>query len=173
LGDDAIQLNSEVERLRAQNLETQKQNEELRKQLAAAQSMLHQSKPQDTRAATSMNSAPALNDEGMRLYKEKKTAEAAQKFAEASRLDPANPLFANNTGFAYYRLGQYEEAIRWLQQTITLDPKRAVAYVNLGDAYAKLGRNGEARQVYEKYLELAPDSKSAAYVREKLSTLAP
>jgi tetratricopeptide (TPR) repeat protein len=172
LGDDAIRLNSEVERLRAQNAETAKQNEELKKQLAAAQAILLQSQ-QATRAAPEINPAAALNDEGMRLYKEKRYPEAAGKFAEATRLDPANALFPNNAGFAHYKMQQYEDAVRWFKQAIELDPKRAVAYLNLGDAFAKLSRNKEAANAYEKYLELAPDSKVAPDVREKLKALTP
>jgi tetratricopeptide (TPR) repeat protein len=68
---------------------------------------------------------------------------------------------------------QYEDAVRWFQQAIELDPKRAVAYLNLGDAYAKLNRNQEAGQAYQRYLELAPDSKVAPTVREKLKALSP
>ena len=173
LGDDAIRLNSEVEHLRAQNLETQKQNKELRKQLAAAESMLQQSKQQGTRGTPHENPAPALNDEGMRLYKEKRLAEAAAKFTAAAKLDPENPLFANNAGFAYYKLARYEDAVRWLRQTLSSDPKRAVAYINVGDAYVKLGRNAEARTAYTKFLELAPDSKVAPDVRVKLNAIIP
>jgi peptidoglycan/xylan/chitin deacetylase (PgdA/CDA1 family)/TolA-binding protein len=172
LGDDAIKLNSEVERLRAQNAETARQNENLKKQLAAAQAILQQSQQQGTRGAPDVNPSSALNDEGMRLYKEKKYSDAAFKFAEAARLDPANALFPNNAGFAYYKMEQYEEAVRWFQRAIALDHKRAVAWLNLGDAYAKMNRSEDAGKAYEKYLELAPDSKVAPDVREKLKALA-
>jgi TolA-binding protein len=116
-------------------------------------------------------SAATLNDQGMRLYKEKHYPEAAAKFAEASKLQPASALFANNAGFAYFRMNQFDEAVKWLQQAIVLDPKRAVAYVNLGDALVALQKKDEARAVYEKYLQLAPNSKSVPYVREKLKAL--
>lgn len=173
LGDDAIRLNSEVERLRAQNAETAKQNEQLRQQLAAAQTMLQQSKQEGTGPGAGTEGASALNDQGMRLYKEKNYAAAAARFAEAAKRDAHSPLFANNTGFACYKLGRYEDAFDWFQRTITLDPKRAVAYLNLGDACVKLNRREEARRSYQKYLELAPDSKVAPDVREKLKALAP
>ena len=79
LGDDAIHLNAEVERLRAENSKAVIQNEELRKQLAAAQALLAATKKRESKAAPSPDKALALNDEGMRLYKEKKYAEAASK----------------------------------------------------------------------------------------------
>ncbi len=163
LGDDAIRLNAEVEQLRTRN-------EELQKQLAAAQARL-QHPAATTQPPTANNAAFSLNDEGMRLYKEKKYDEAIAKFIEASNLDPHNALFANNTGFALYRAEKYDDAVTWLKKAIALDPNRAVAYVNLGDDYLKLQRNDDARQAYQKYLELAPNSKSAAYVKDKLQSL--
>ncbi len=57
--------------------------------------------------------------------------------------------------------------------TIRLAPTRVVAYINLGDAYVKLDRRSEAKQAYDKYLELAPNSREAADVAAKLKALAP
>jgi tetratricopeptide (TPR) repeat protein len=173
LGEDAIQLNAELERLRGENLKALVQNEGLRKQLAAAQALLAQTERRTQKAAPSPSKAPALNDEGMRLYKEKKYAEAASKFSEAAALDPTSALAANNAGFALVKLGQYEDAIGWLQQAVARDPKRAVAYVNLGDAYAALKRNTETRQAYEEFPQLAPTSQSASYVKDQLRILGP
>jgi TonB family protein len=119
------------------------------------------------------NTASALNDEGMLLYKAKKYEEAVSKFVQAAGLDPASALFANNAGFALYQLQKYEESVGWFKKAIALDANRAVAYLNLGDAYVKLQRNADAKQAYEKYLALAPASKSAADVKLKLQALAP
>jgi tetratricopeptide (TPR) repeat protein len=63
--------------------------------------------------------------------------------------------------------------LNYLKEAIACDPSRAIAYLNLGDAYAKLIRNEEARQAYTKYLDLAPDSKSAPEVKKKLDALPP
>ena len=65
------------------------------------------------------------------------------------------------------------DTARWLERATKLDPNRAVAYINLGDAYLNLKRNPEARQAYEKYLQLTPAGRSAAYVQEKLKSLTP
>jgi len=94
-------------------------------------------------------------------------------FVGAARADSSNAEYTNNAGFAYYQMGKYGESVLWLEKTISIDPKRAVAYLNLGDAYAKLKRNAKARQAYSKYLELAPDSKSAPKVKKKLDALSP
>src|SRR5260370_28496152 len=65
LGDDAIRLNSEVEKLRSQN-------EKLQQQLATAQAQLQQTGQTGSQAASATETALGFNDEGLRLYKEKK-----------------------------------------------------------------------------------------------------
>jgi TolA-binding protein len=117
------------------------------------------------------DAAAALNDEGMRLYKEKRYADASAKFIEAANLQPASALFANNVGFAYFRMAKYDDAVQWFQQTISLDPKRSVAYLNLGDAYWAMQKKSDAKAVYEKFLALSPNSKGAPGVQEKLKSL--
>lgn len=189
LGDDAIKVNAELEKLRAQMREEERKNEELRKKLEVAELQLKQGQLVATSTqspATPMPStgtpptatppqpsetAAASNDEGMRLYKEKRYSEAAVKFSEASNLQPTSALFANNAGFAYYRMKQYDDAEKWFQKTITLDPKRAVAYLNLADAYFDQQKKPAAKDAYEKYLALAPNSRTAPSVREKLKNL--
>jgi len=173
LGEDAIQVNAELEGMRSQILAATKQNDELKKQLAAAQAMLKQQQTQTGRAAPAADSAAGLNDQGIRLYREKQYAEAAEKFAAAAKLDPKSALFANNVGYALFREAKYEDAAKWLEESIGLDANRAIAYINLGDAYEALKRDEDAKKAFEKYLELSPTGKSAAYARERLKILAP
>jgi peptidoglycan/xylan/chitin deacetylase (PgdA/CDA1 family)/tetratricopeptide (TPR) repeat protein len=174
MNDDGIKLNAELEKLRTENQAEAQQNEQLKKELAAAQALLAQSQhPDASRATTPTDRAAALNDEGMRLFREKKYADAANKFTEAAGLNPASALYPNNAGFALFKQGNYDESAKWYQQAISVDPSRAVAYVNLGDAYAKLGHNAQAKQAYEKYLQLAPNSKSAPEVQKKIEALGP
>jgi peptidoglycan/xylan/chitin deacetylase (PgdA/CDA1 family)/TolA-binding protein len=174
LGDDGIKLNTEVEKLRSENQAEAQQNEELKKQLAAAQAQLAEARGQTaTRASTPTDRAAVLNDEGMRLYREKKYADAANEFTEAAGLNPASALYPNNAGFALFKLENYDESAKWYQQAIALDPGRAIAYLNLGDCYAKLGHNTQAKQAYEKFLQLAPTSKSAPEVQKKIESLGP
>ena len=183
LGEDAIKVNTELEQLKDEIQKQAAQNEELKKQLAAAEAQLQQerqnaqvpgAKPALTATTTdaAANELPAAtNDEGMRLYKEKKYKEAAAKFKEAWQLQPTSALFANNAGFACFKLGQYDDAVQWFLKTVSIDPNRAVAYLNLGDAYLQLGKKPEAKQAFEKYLQLQPNSKSAPSVQEKLKNL--
>lgn len=183
LGDDAIRINTELEKLKDEIHKQAAQNEELKKQLAATEAELQKEKQagQTGLATTAPASAgapagpkdvaAATNDAGMRLYKEKKYEEAEAKFKEASQLQPGSALFANNAGFASFKLGQYEEAVEWFQKAIAADTNRAIAYLNLGDAYVKLGKKAEAMQAFEKYLQLQPNSKAAPSVQEKLKAL--
>jgi TolA-binding protein len=187
LDDKAIRVNAELETLRSQN-------EDLRKQLASVQAQLKQgslpasavtpaSMPAGTSATTGSGTvqrtaldlptetAAAANDEGMRLYKEKRYEDAATKFTEASNLQPASALFANNVGFVYYRMERYDDAAKWFLRTIALDPNRAVAYLNLGDAYVNEQKNAEAKAAYQKFLTLSPNSRSAPDVRAKLQSI--
>jgi len=183
LNEDAIKANTELEKLKDEIQKQAAQNQELKKQLATAEAQLQQER-QSAQAGGAKPATPATptesaakdlpaatNDEGMRLYKEKKYAEAAAKFKEASQLQPNSALFANNAGFASFKLGQYEEAVQWFQKATSIDPNRAVAYLNLGDAYVQLEKKPEARQAFEKYLQLQPNSKSAPSVQEKLKKL--
>jgi hypothetical protein len=133
--------------------------------------------------------AGELHSKGLEAFRKKQYGLAASKFEEAATLDPKTAQYANDAGFAYYKMGiemqaarpdaasvynvNFEKAVTLLQKTIEIDPKRAVAYLNLGEVYAKLNRIVEARQAYTKYLELVPDSKSAADVKKKLDALAP
>ena len=192
LGDDGIKLNAELEKLRAQMRDEERKNEELRKKLEVAEAQLKQGQSPGTAPSPAVangtpatgvpnaasapvaqppDPAAAANDEGMRLYKEKRYADAAAKFTEACNLQPASALFANNAGFAFFRMQQYDESVKWFQKAIAVDPKRSIAYLNLGDAYVNLHKPADAKAAYEKYLVLSPNSKSAPTVREKLKSL--
>jgi peptidoglycan/xylan/chitin deacetylase (PgdA/CDA1 family)/tetratricopeptide (TPR) repeat protein len=167
LGDDAIRMNAAMEKLRAEN-------QALQKQLAAAQKELRQSRSAEPAGPPSpVEQALALNDQGMRLYKEKRYPEALAKFVEGATADPANAQLSNNAGFVLFKTQKYSDSLVWFQKAIASDPNRAVAYLNLGDACAKLRRTADARQNYQKFLELAPNSKSALEVKAKMAALAP
>jgi Flp pilus assembly protein TadD len=130
-----------------------------------------------------------VHKKGLKAFREKRYGEAAKLFQDAVRLDPENAEYINDFGFACFKIGieaenahpdspsLYEadlrQAVTLLERTIAIDPKRAIAYLNLGDAYASLKRDADARQAYMKFLELAPNSRSAADVRKKLQALSP
>ena len=117
-------------------------------------------------------SAAEANAQGMKLMQQRDYEEAVAKFMLADLLTGhKNALYANNVGFALYKDEKYDLAVSWFQNAIKIDPQRAVAYLNLGDALAKLNRSKEARDAYAKYLDLAPNAKSASEVQRKLDAL--
>lgn len=121
--------------------------------------------------ASSRQLAQRANDKGLQYYREKQYAEAEVAFTEALKYSPDFALAANNLGFIYFRQEKFSEAVRWFENTLKIDPSRAVAYLNLGDAWVRLNDNGKAKKAYTSFLELAPNSPSAAYVREELRKL--
>jgi peptidoglycan/xylan/chitin deacetylase (PgdA/CDA1 family)/uncharacterized caspase-like protein len=167
LDEDAIKLNGEIERVRAEIAAKTERNRRLQAQLNQARQELAQAPSVDPTPTAS-----SLNDQGMVFYKQKQYPEALKLFLAAAELDPTHALATTNAGFVYYKLGQYEEALAWFAKALRLDPQRGIAYVNLGDAYLKLGRTTEAKQAFEKYLALAPSGRSATYVHERIAALA-
>jgi len=115
--------------------------------------------------------AQRANDRGLQLYKEKQYAAAEAQFTEALKLRPDFALAANNLGFVYYKQEKYKEAARWFENAIKIDPSRAIAYLNLGDAYAFSNESDKARKAYQTFLELAPNSPNAGYVKQRIEKL--
>ena len=170
LDEEAIKLNSELDRIRAVVAEKRARNEQLKKELASAKARLEGAQALPPATDRPLTWAEQ-NDRGMALFREKRYADALKAFLEATRLNPSNALAANNVGFTYYKLEQHEQAVQWFEKTVALDPRRAIAYANLGDAHLALGRSAEARRAFEKYLEMQPTARNAATVREKLQQL--
>ena len=166
LDEEAIHLNTELDRIRAALAAKRQRVEQLRQQIATAQKQLIAG-PAPAQAKT----AAQHIDRGVVLFREKRYPGAQQEFKEALRLSPSNALAANNIGYTYAKLNQNDEAVKWFTKTLELDPRRAIAHANLGDAYALGGRNAEARREYETYLELQPTARYGATVREKLQQL--
>nr|WP_229423385.1 polysaccharide deacetylase family protein [Massilia frigida] len=115
--------------------------------------------------------AQRANDRGLQLFKEKQYGAAEAEFTEALKLRADFALAANNLGFVYYKQGKFAEAARWFDNTVKMDPSRAVAYRNLGDAHAQAGDVVKAKQAYKTFMELAPASAGAAYVKQQLEKL--
>jgi peptidoglycan/xylan/chitin deacetylase (PgdA/CDA1 family)/TolA-binding protein len=176
LDAQAIQLNSELEKVRQQIADKMQRNQTLAKQLEEAKGQLAKLQDAGPTPAVAASPAPAEvarrhSDRGMALYREKKYAEAIAEFRTAATLDPSDAQAANNVGFVHFKLGEYAESAKWLEKTLSLDAGRAVAYLNLGDAYDKLGRRADAVKAYERYLALLPAGPAAGTVKDKLAKL--
>lgn len=83
-----------------------------------------------------------------------------------------NPLQAQKdltAGSFYYKKGNYKAAARRFREATKWDPTSADALLRLAQAEEKLKDDKAAHDAYEKYLELAPDSKDAESIRKKLA----
>ena len=142
--------------------------------------------------------AAVLNEQGMTMMKEGKYNAAAKNFEQAAQiLNLENPDYDYNAGYACFKDGNYNGAASDSGMAIRMDPRRAMAYLIRADSLAVMSLAlksrpdnfksypenfcadirdsclAEARKDYEKYLQLAPDSKDAPDVKKKLAALPP
>jgi peptidoglycan/xylan/chitin deacetylase (PgdA/CDA1 family)/uncharacterized caspase-like protein len=166
LDKEAIQINSELDKIRKEIAAKTARNEQLKAQLAAAKHEL--AAPQAPQPPQAKETAVGHLTKGDIYFREKRYQEALNEYLAAAKLNPRSAVAANNVGFLYNKLGNIDEAIRWTEKAKTIDPNRPVAYVNLGDLFYQLNRAEEARTNYEKYLQLSPNASDAATVRSRL-----
>jgi len=84
-----------------------------------------------------------------------------------------NPLEAEHdvkVGLFYFKKGDFKAARNRFKEATLWNPSYADAYLKLGDSEEKLKDKDAAAQAYSKYLELAPDGKSAEAVKKKLAS---
>ena len=74
-------------------------------------------------------------------------------------------------GEYYFHKGDYKAAAMRFRDATQWNQGNADAWLRLGDAEDKRGQPKAARAAYEKYLQLASNSKSATEVRKKLERL--
>lgn len=84
-----------------------------------------------------------------------------------------NPLQAEKdikVGLYYLKKGKHRAASLRFTEATKWDPTSADAFFHLGEAFEKMKNKAGAKEAYEKFLELAPDSKAAPAIRKKLGT---
>jgi len=95
------------------------------------------------------------------------TFAAGEEEKEETGFNPeAKKKFAE--GNEHYAKGEYDAAIESFKSAIALDPKLPGPYRNLGLAYRALNRCSDALPMYEKYLELKPESRFTERVRREI-----
>jgi TolB-like protein/Tfp pilus assembly protein PilF len=97
----------------------------------------------------------AHNSLGAFLLAQGRAADAADTFARAVEIAPANATALTNFGSALHMQVRLEEAARTFEKSLALAPSPA-AYGNLGSAYYYLGRFDAAAEQYRSALSLAP-----------------
>lgn len=77
-----------------------------------------------------------------------------------------------NMGCAYKSAGDYKKAEYWFLNALAINPNDPCLHFNLGILYDDdIGNKKKAQYHYQRFLQLAPDDKDAAKVREWLASL--
>jgi tetratricopeptide (TPR) repeat protein len=82
-----------------------------------------------------------------------------------------NPLEAERDvriGNYYFKRKNYPAALSRFQEATKWNPNMADAYLHIGETAEKMKDKATAKQAYQKYLELAPDSKEAERLKKKV-----
>ena len=104
------------------------------------------------------DNATALNDLGYTLTNRTDRYEEALVLIEkALSINPGEAAFIDSLGWVKYRLKQFEEAVVHLRRALELFPNDEVA-AHLGEVLWVMGQKIEANKIWEKALELKPDS---------------
>jgi tetratricopeptide (TPR) repeat protein len=102
---------------------------------------------------------------------------AANGFAAGNEEEDKNEAAASTNveakkrfveGNERYARGDYDGAVESFKAAIAADPKLPGPYRNLGLAYRALNRCNDAMPMYEKYLELKPESRFTERVRREI-----
>ena len=99
-------------------------------------------------------SAEQRKEEGNQLYKNKKYAEALQKYSQAIELCPDNPAFYGNRAACHMMLSQYNKALDDAKTTVGLDSDFVKGYVRIAKCCIALGEISSAKQVMAHLLGL-------------------
>jgi len=101
-------------------------------------------------------SARSVNEEGNRLYRQKKYSEALKRYTEAQLEAPDAPQLHYNLGNVFFRQGELEKARDEYRRALaaanaSLDPR---AVYNLGNAFLAQEQYPDAVTAYQRALKL-------------------
>lgn len=116
--------------------------------------------PEQVRAITGIPTADPvaaeLNDEGFRLQREGRYAEAEERLRRAVERHDGFSVAWSNLAEVAWRTGRYEEALEYRRKAVERLPTYAPFHYNLGHLLALMGRHEEARAPLETALALDP-----------------
>ncbi len=96
---------------------------------------------------------------------------AIEYFTLGLKGDPDNPMINYHLGAAYHKRGQTQIGLTYLERARDLEPSLPDTYNFLARAYRTLGRKEEAIRTFERYLQLQPQARDAAEVRQEIEKL--
>ena len=106
-----------------------------------------------------------LLQEALGLHRCGAVAEAAARYVEVLRADPANADAYYYLGIISWQHGRFVEGAELARKSLASDPRHARAHVLLGRALTALGRREEALASFERAISLAPDLAQAHGIR--------
>ncbi len=114
-------------------------------------------------AGEALASARSKNEEGNRLYRQKKYVEALKRYTEAQLEAPDSPRLHYNLGNVFYRQGELEKARDEYRRALAaaepaLDPRTVY---NLGNSFFTQEQYREAISAYQRALKLDPGDADA------------
>jgi predicted O-linked N-acetylglucosamine transferase (SPINDLY family) len=98
-----------------------------------------------------------LLQEGLALHRRGAVDEAAARYADVLRVDPANADALYYLALISCQHGGFEEGAELARKSLASDPKQARSHVILGRALHALGRNDDALSSFDRAIALAPE----------------
>ena len=105
----------------------------------------------------SVSPASDLLQEGLALHRRGAVDEAAARYAEVLRADPANADALYYLALISCQHGRFEEGAELARKSLASDPKQARSHVILGRALHALGLHDDALASFDRAIALAPE----------------
>ncbi|GJQ15201.1 hypothetical protein GpartN1_g6992.t1 [Galdieria partita] len=97
-------------------------------------------------------------EEGNTLYKQGQFPEALQKYTEAIRRNPKDPIPYSNRAATYTKLGQFPSALGDCEKCLQLDPQFVRAYARKGAIHFYMKEYHKSLDAYQKGLQVDPNN---------------
>ncbi len=144
--------------------EKERREEEMRKQLEAEQ------RRKEFEAA---KKAPQSYDdvilEGEKYLRKGDYNEARRYFQKAVRVNQSYPNAYHNLGLVYFAQTNYGAAIEYFKTALERNAQHSDSYLTLGLAYERMKRTEDAIENFNMYLDMAPNTSYAGWVRDWLT----
>jgi predicted O-linked N-acetylglucosamine transferase (SPINDLY family) len=105
----------------------------------------------------SVSPASDLLQEGLALHRRGAVDQAAARYTDVLRADPANADALYYLALISCQHGRFEEGAELARKSLDSDPKQARSHVILGRALHALGRNDDALLSFDRAIALAPE----------------
>jgi tetratricopeptide (TPR) repeat protein len=110
---------------------------------------------------------PPAADEQVLLPPEEDKSDVPKEY----KFNPLQSKKEIQVGEEYYKKGNFRAASNRFREATKWNPGNSEAWLRLGEAEEKNHDSREALQAYEKYVQLAPDSKNAGDIRKRIDKL--